>query len=197
MRRPESGGGPSRIVLVVLQGIVIIGALLSRTPRAQRRRAAPGGPDPEDVATGYEHGDIRPRFVLLGAGLLLAVMGLVLVSITWLQVQATDTPVTVGRPSELIDGLDGAAAPTPAAPRLEAQPGQEFSAYRTAEAQKLTTYRWVDRQAGVVAIPIDRAMDLLAEQGLPTRAGGTPTARDSGNRTPSRMSSGRADQTYP
>ena len=37
------------------------------------------------------------------------------------------------------------------------------------EEQTLNSYGWVDQQAGVVRIPIDRAMDLLAQRGLPTR----------------------------
>ncbi len=31
------------------------------------------------------------------------------------------------------------------------------------------SYGWVDQPAGVVRIPIDRAMELLAQRGLPTR----------------------------
>jgi hypothetical protein len=30
---------------------------------------------------------------------------------------------------------------------------------------------WIDPEKGVVRIPIDRAMDLLVERGLPVRAG--------------------------
>jgi hypothetical protein len=34
----------------------------------------------------------------------------------------------------------------------------------------LHSYGWVDRAAGIVRMPIDRAMEVLAEHGLPTRA---------------------------
>ena len=37
------------------------------------------------------------------------------------------------------------------------------------EEQTLHSYGWVDQPAGVVRIPIDRAMELLAQRGLPTR----------------------------
>jgi hypothetical protein len=30
-------------------------------------------------------------------------------------------------------------------------------------------YRWLDREQGIISIPIDRAMDLTAERGLPAR----------------------------
>jgi hypothetical protein len=38
--------------------------------------------------------------------------------------------------------------------------------------QHLSTYGWVDRQNGTARIPIERAMDIIAEQGLPVRAEG-------------------------
>jgi hypothetical protein len=41
---------------------------------------------------------------------------------------------------------------------------------RATEDAILTTYGWVDRKNGIVHIPIDRAMDLLLQRGLPTRA---------------------------
>jgi hypothetical protein len=38
---------------------------------------------------------------------------------------------------------------------------------RTAEDTDLNSYGWVDRTAGIARIPIDRAMQLLLERGLP------------------------------
>jgi hypothetical protein len=54
-------------------------------------------------------------------------------------------------------------------PRLETHETVEIDAFRLQEAQTLHSYGWVDEQAGVVRIPIDRAMELLAQRGLPTR----------------------------
>jgi hypothetical protein len=54
-------------------------------------------------------------------------------------------------------------------PRLETHETVEVDAFRLQEAQTLHSYGWVDEQAGVVRIPIDRAMELLAQRGLPTR----------------------------
>jgi hypothetical protein len=44
-----------------------------------------------------------------------------------------------------------------------------LDAFRTTEDAALTTYGWVDQNAGTVRIPIDRAKDLLLERGLPVR----------------------------
>jgi hypothetical protein len=54
-------------------------------------------------------------------------------------------------------------------PRLESDETTEINAFRLQEEQTLNSYGWVDEQAGVVRIPIDRAMALVAQRGLPTR----------------------------
>jgi hypothetical protein len=57
----------------------------------------------------------------------------------------------------------------PPSPRLQARPHQELSDYCRVQQQNLTSYGWVDQQNGVVQIPVDRAMELVLEQGLPVR----------------------------
>jgi hypothetical protein len=54
-------------------------------------------------------------------------------------------------------------------PRLERNERLEINSFRLQEEQTLHSYGWVDQPAGVVRIPIDRAMQLIAERGLPTR----------------------------
>jgi hypothetical protein len=73
-----------------------------------------------------------------------------------------------------------AAPPTnalerPPAPQLEETPAQDLEREKAAEYQLLHTYGWVDKSAGVVRLPIDRAMDLVAQRGLPSRAAAPPT----------------------
>jgi hypothetical protein len=58
-------------------------------------------------------------------------------------------------------------ARTPREPRLEPYPLAPGQQLRAEEDGILTTYAWVDKKAGVVRIPIDRAMEVLAERGLP------------------------------
>jgi hypothetical protein len=58
-------------------------------------------------------------------------------------------------------------ARTPPEPRLEPDPLAPRRRIRAREDAVLTTYGWVDRRTGVVRIPIDRAMELLVERGLP------------------------------
>jgi hypothetical protein len=55
-------------------------------------------------------------------------------------------------------------------PRLEKDESENFNADRLKEEQALDSYGWVDEKTGTVRIPIDRAMDLLVQRGLPVRA---------------------------
>jgi hypothetical protein len=55
-------------------------------------------------------------------------------------------------------------------PQLEVNERTELNDIRLHEENMLSTYDWVDQKAGIVRIPIDRAMDLLAQRGLPVRS---------------------------
>ena len=50
---------------------------------------------------------------------------------------------------------------------LQADPVADMVRFAKEEETSLTSYAWVDRSAGVVRIPVDRAIDIVAERGLP------------------------------
>jgi hypothetical protein len=179
------------LLVRLLEVLVILGAML------QRRRPLPRGVDAEDLTAGYERSDMNPGVVLGGAAMLLLVLALGLVGVTLLEQTLTGTPPSLSRPRDLTQGLQAAPAPTPPAPQLEAQSGQTLDAYRAAEEQKLSSYAWVERSSGSVRIPIDRAIELTAQRGLPVRATPSATPRDDGARSPSVASSGRVEEPYP
>ena len=52
-------------------------------------------------------------------------------------------------------------------PRLQDNPQADMRTMREKEETILNHYGWVDPNRGVVRIPIDRALDLVAEHGLP------------------------------
>jgi len=62
------------------------------------------------------------------------------------------------------------------APQLETDERTELNDIRLREENVLSTYDYVDKNAGTVRIPIDRAMDLLAQRGLPVRSTGSSGA---------------------
>jgi hypothetical protein len=52
-------------------------------------------------------------------------------------------------------------------PRLEIKGAVNLARLRAAEKADLDSYGWLDRKSGTVRIPIDRAIQLLLERGLP------------------------------
>jgi len=54
-------------------------------------------------------------------------------------------------------------------PILEHDERGEFKKFLLDQEDQLNSYGWVDQNAGVAHIPIDRAMDLIVEHGLPVR----------------------------
>ena len=57
----------------------------------------------------------------------------------------------------------------PPPPRLQSSPAAELQELRAAEDALLSSYGWVNREAGVIHIPIERAMELIGQRGLPSR----------------------------
>ena len=56
---------------------------------------------------------------------------------------------------------------TPPGPRLEALPLDPRRRLDVEEAERLSSYGWIDRAGGTARIPIDRAIEILLERGLP------------------------------
>jgi hypothetical protein len=71
-------------------------------------------------------------------------------------------------------GTESNVSREPPAPRLQDAPISDLKQMRDAENQILGTYAWVDREHGIVRLPIDRAIDVLAQRGLPS----SPAAAD-------------------
>lgn len=54
-------------------------------------------------------------------------------------------------------------------PPLQPRPWVDLKEFRKQQNLHLSTYGWVDKNAGVVRIPIERAIELTSERGLPAR----------------------------
>jgi len=69
-------------------------------------------------------------------------------------------------------------------PRLEESERTELRSYGEEEERKLAIYDWVDKSKGVVRIPIERAMDLIVQRGLPVHATGAAGSGAVNKQTP-------------
>jgi len=60
-------------------------------------------------------------------------------------------------------------------PGLQIRPVDDLAKLQARDEAELNSYGWIDKPAGVVRIPVERAMQLLVERGLPdVGAGQTP-----------------------
>jgi hypothetical protein len=55
----------------------------------------------------------------------------------------------------------------PPEPRIQISPSTDLREMRAAEDGELKGYGWVDRSNGIMSIPIDRAIQLTAQRGIP------------------------------
>lgn len=126
-------------------------------------------PDPSSVAAGHELRDVRANTLLAFAVALAVIVVLACLFLIWLfdtfqrRAERHD-PVL----SPLVESQE------PPAPRLEIKPSRNLAQQRAAEDRLLTRYRWIDKEEGVVQIPIERALELVADEGLPAPAASPP-----------------------
>jgi len=111
------------------------------------------------VERGHERHDASVRWILGIAAGLIGLCALIQVVLyfhmkgLWRLRQRAlpaPSPVASALPSE------------PPAPRLETAPALDLRALRAADDAQLQGYGWVDRRAGLVHVPIERALDLVA-----------------------------------
>ncbi|MBV6430540.1 MAG: hypothetical protein IANPNBLG_00654 [Bryobacteraceae bacterium] len=118
----------------------------------------------EHQTSGHETTD-APVFPILAAGIGLAIISALVCVITYgmFRYLQSHPPESAENP------LASSGRIFPPAPRLEVFPEVEARDLLTRENHQLSTYGWVDRKAGIVRIPISRAMDLTLERGFPVR----------------------------
>jgi hypothetical protein len=114
--------------------------------------------------TTYETRDVNVRGIVYFVAVLFIVLVFALISMRWLfgfysETQALGPGVTPFANSRTL----------PPEPRLQVHPEADLNRMREEQDEILNSYGWVDRANGKVRIPIDRAMDLLLQKGLPAR----------------------------
>ena len=118
-----------------------------------------------DLPTGYERSDLKPGTIaLFGIGLAVVIGAAVVITSLFVHYRALQH----SRQETAVPRLAGEREATPE-PRLQVDAPNELRQMRAAEDAALNSYGWVDKEAGVVKIPVDRAMEILAKKGLPAR----------------------------
>ena len=127
----------------------------------------------ENPADRHEQRDVNVKAVSkFGIGLaLLCIAAFAIVVGVFRYLEHVTEGVPTGQQNAVID-----ARQRPPAPQLEETPALDLARERAAEEELLHTYGWIDKQAGVVRLPIDRAIELTAQRGLPSRPAGPPAS---------------------
>jgi hypothetical protein len=102
------------------------------------------GPGP-----GYETKDARAiPLLMFGVGLIIALIVVELLMLVFYGLFIAERPKTINEPAE-------------------SNIYEQLRELHRTEDTTLSSYAWVDREKGVVRIPIERAIDLVAEKGTP------------------------------
>lgn len=103
----------------------------------------------------HEPSDVTFRFGALWFGGIAVALGAVIV-IAMALFPATRAQHTVSMP-----------VPHFPAPTLQSSPRADMAEFLRAELERLNSFGWVDREKGIVHIPIDQAMRKVVTQGIP------------------------------
>ena len=115
----------------------------------------------------HEESDVNVRAILGFGAALLAVAVTAQIFLYWLvgfydrQAERRDTrvfPLAAEQQEQ-----------PPPEPRLQSDPQREMRDLRAHEQDILKGYGWVNKDAGIARIPIDEAMKIVVQRGLPVR----------------------------
>jgi hypothetical protein len=110
---------------------------------------------------------VQARLILL-CGLGLAVLtALVFLFMSLLERRFEGRRAERAVPPAVVESVPAA----PPEPRLQVTPAAELGALRVEEDALLRNYGWIDGETA--RIPIERAMEIISERGLPARKEGT------------------------
>jgi hypothetical protein len=159
------------------------------------RPAGPAGTGPQEArpadippgAVRFESTDVTTPSIAKALAVLIfvtvVVVALLLPMFGWLESRArrSDPP-----PPPMGGHQEGRL---PAEPRLQTTPVQDLAAVRGQDERLLRSYGWVDEQKGIVRIPIDAAMQLIVQRGLPPAAAASPAPAPAASAVPSATAS--------
>jgi hypothetical protein len=111
----------------------------------------------------YETADVSFRGLMFTAAGILGLMCLILL-LSWslLRFFKSENPGVLDSPFTEPRNL-------PAEPRLQPSPETDLRAFLSYEDSVLSGYGWVNRDSGIVRVPIDTAIEMVLKEGLPHR----------------------------
>ena len=129
----------------------------------------------------YEPSEADLRVVLWVLGMLALAAGLVLL-VLWGMFGYLRNLSAGGGP--VPSPITFSSPPKVPPPQLQPDPVADYNVYRLTDQEKLNSYGWVNQKAGIARVPINRAMELLVQRGLPWKAPQTRPAPTAPNPNP-------------
>lgn len=131
---------------------------------------AHSGDEPRNPHVQHEPGDVN-ALALTKFGLAMAALIVIFLFALWgmfeyLKNREAEAGLPLS-PSAMVN-----AQKQPPEPRLQRHAAQDMRDWRAAEDKALHQYGWIDPDKGIVQIPVERAMDLIAQRGLPLAPAG-------------------------
>ena len=133
----------------------------------------PVGPEVAEGGPGFERRDADVSLITR-ALVAFAVVGFIGSALLWFGFNFMASFITPPAPTSPLETIQQA----PPGPQLQVTPVGDQRAYIASENARLDQYGWVNQQQGVVRIPIEEAMKLTLQRGLPTRPNAAPPAPD-------------------
>jgi hypothetical protein len=125
---------------------------------------------PDAPAHRHEGKDVAFWKIIAATAVFVIAIGVVALLVAWLyQYLGEETPAESGLGAPLRGTVK-----VPPPPRLQPNPPLELKKFRESEDSALHTYGLIDPEAGTVHIPIERAIELTAQRGLPSRPPSPP-----------------------
>ncbi|MEX2026681.1 MAG: hypothetical protein WEH44_05260 [Pirellulaceae bacterium] len=121
-------------------------------------------PAPADLAAGHEMSDVSIHGLVTFLVSLVVSLAVIVLAVAWLFVFLMQRAKQADPPQPPLAELRDTQPP---APRLQPVPALEMGEMRNEQDAALKKTRWIDQQTKVVQIPIEQAMQLVAERGLP------------------------------
>lgn len=120
---------------------------------------------PGEPAHRHEGVDVQFWQIFAGTMAFVVFIGVIALLVAWLyQYLSLTMPAESGLNAPL-----GGKLKVPPPPRLQSNPPLDLKTFREEEEKSLHSYGVIDPDAGTVRVPIERAIELTAQQGLPAR----------------------------